>query len=173
MINKAGIKTIFFLISLLFWCIGIYGQETYGGKEDSTAVRPVPESLKNILSEIVKSKEPESNSTDVEIDGLLIDETKTKTGRDFFDFFYTKWEAPVNAKNFSIYIKENPYRLNTTQIEVIINEIPVFQSFLQPRSDLAENLADYAVERTKLYLLNYEDLMRQLDGEDKAGTGIY
>ena len=61
----------------------------------------------------------------------------------------------------------------TTQIEVKINETTVFQSFLQPRADIVEQLAEYAVSQTQMYLANYEELMRQLEGEDRSGTGIF
>jgi curli production assembly/transport component CsgE len=61
----------------------------------------------------------------------------------------------------------------TTQIEVKINETTVFQSFLQPRADIVEQLAEYAVSQTQMYLANYEELMRQMEGEDRSGTGIF
>ena len=104
---------------------------------------------------------------------MLFDETKTKSGRDFYDYFYGGWEAPPNASNYSIFISEKPYRLTTTLIEIKINETTVFQSFLQPRGDIVEQLARQAVAQTQMYLANYEELMRQLEGEDQSGTGIF
>jgi curli production assembly/transport component CsgE len=114
-----------------------------------------------------------TKDAELEIDGMLIDETKTKGGRDFFEQFYMKWESPPNAKNFTIFVSESPYRLTVTQIEVKLNETLVFRSFLQPRAEIIEEYAEYAVAQTRMYLVNYEALMRQLDGDDRAGTGIY
>jgi curli production assembly/transport component CsgE len=136
-------------------------------------LKEAPEDLKKLIEEISAAKQKVSSDADIEIDGLLFDETKTKSGRDFYDFFYTAWISPEGARNYSIFITEKPYRLTTTLIEVRINETPVFQSFLQPRSDYVEQLATDAVTRTQLYLANYEELVRQLDGEDRSGTGIY
>lgn len=141
--------------------------------QDTILLKKAPESLQKLIEEIKTTKENVSNDTDLEIDGMLFDETKTKVGKDFYDFFYSQWEAPPNARNFLIYITEKPYRLTTTQIEVKINEFVVFTSFLQPRADLVEQLAEQAVAQTQLYLANYEELMRQLDGDDQAGTGIF
>ena len=136
--------------------------------------RTAPESLHKLVEELNATKaESVSQDADIEIDGLLFDETKTKTGRDFYDIFYSIWEAPLSSKNYSIFINEKPYRVSTTRIEVKINETLVFQSFLQPRGDIVELLAEQAVSRTYLYLKNYEDIIRQLDGEDRAGSGIY
>lgn len=143
---------------------------------DTTQLKEAPESLQKLIGEITaqaKEQQEESADADLELDGMLFDETKTKSGRDFYDYFYNAWEAPPGASNYSIYITEKPYRLMTTQIEVKINETTVFQSFLQPRGDIVEQLAQQAVARTQLYLANYEELMRQLEGDDRSGTGIF
>ena len=141
--------------------------------EQNTEMKRAPESLEKLLEEVKAAEQKVTRDADIEIDGLLIDETKTKSGRDFFDFFYMQWQAPPEARNYSVFIKENPYRLMTTQIEVKLNETTVFRSFLQPRSDIIEEQADYAVAQTLLYLNNYEELMRQLEGADQSGTGIF
>lgn len=141
--------------------------------QDTTQFKKAPESLQRLLDEIKASKEKVSTDVELELDGMLFDETKTKSGKDFYDLFYSQWEAPPNARNFFIFITEKPYRLTTTQIEIRINEFIVFMSFLQPRADLVEQLAEEAVAQTQMYLANYEELMRQLEGDDQAGTGIY
>ena len=76
-------------------------------------------------------------------------------------------------RNYSIFISEKPYRLTTTMVEIKINETLVFQSFLQPRNEYVEMLAEQAVARTTIYLQNYEEIIRQLEGDDRSGTGIY
>jgi curli production assembly/transport component CsgE len=141
--------------------------------KDTTQLKEAPESLQKMIGEITKQQEQVSKDAELELDGMLFDETKTKSGKDFYDYFYSMWEAPPGARNFSIFITEKPYRLTTTQIEIKINETLVFQSFLQPRADIVEQLAEYAVAQTQMYLANYEELMRQMEGEDQAGTGIY
>lgn len=141
--------------------------------KDTTHLKKAPESLQKLIEGIKQSKEKVSKDAELELDGMLFDETRTKSGKDFYDIFYSQWEAPPNARNFLIYITEKPYRLTTTQIEVKINEIIVFISFLQPRADLIEQLAEQAVAQTQMYLANYEELMRQLEGDDQVGTGIF
>jgi len=145
-----------------------------GSVQDTTKqFKKAPESLKKLIEEITTEKKEVSSDADIEIDGLLFDETKTKSGRDFYEQFYSVWKAPADAKNYSIHILEKPYRLMTTLVEIKINETTVFQSFLQPRGDIIEQLAQQAVAQTQLYLANYEELMRQLKGEDQSGTGIF
>jgi len=108
----------------------------------------------------------------LEIDGLLIDETKTKSGRDFYEYFYKDWTAPIGAKNYTIYITEKPYRLNNTIIEIKINETLVFQQFLQRRDELVEEMAHNAARQVQQYLLQYEEITKQLGGADMVGDGI-
>jgi curli production assembly/transport component CsgE len=137
-------------------------------------LKEAPASLKSLLNKIITEETQKTkNDAEIEIDGLLIEETKTKSGKDFYDQFYRDWIAPKNAKNYTIFITEKPYRLTTTMIEIQINETLVFQSFLQPRADIVEELAEQAVATTQIYLQNYEEIVRQLDGDDRSGTGIY
>jgi len=162
------------LFSILFFCsLAFLGVAQTENTQDTMKSKEAPDDLKKLIEEISASKEKVSSDADIEIDGLLFDETKTKSGKDFYDFFYTAWIPPVGARNYSIFISEKPYRLSTTLIEIRINETLVFQSFLQPRGDYVEQLAADAVERTQLYLANYEELVRQLEGDDRSGTGIY
>ncbi len=139
-----------------------------------TKARKAPQNLQKLFEKIVSEEKGKvSNDADIEIDGLLFDETRTKNGRDFYDYFYRDWQAPAGAKNYSIYVAEKPYRLTTTMVEIRINETLVFQSFLQPRNDFLEMLAQQAVAQTSLYLEHYEELVKQLEGADQSGSGIF
>ena len=140
--------------------------------KDSIKTKPIPESLKKLLEQVVKQPD-NSGDLEIEIDGLLVDDTKTKTGKDFYDLFYGSWEAPKDAKNFTITISEKPFRLSSTLIVVSINDTPVYQSVLQPRQDIVEGLSQDAISTTQSYLANYEEIMKQLNGDDMVGTGIF
>lgn len=161
---------LFFLILML---IAQLGSSQNVLNSDSLKRIDAPDSLKKLIEEIKHANEQTKSDADIEIDGLLFDETKTKSGRDFYDLFYSQWEAPEGAKNYSIVLTEKPYRLSTTLIEIGINETTVFQSLLQPKAELIEQLALEAVIQTQLYLANIEELTREFAGEDKSGTGIY
>lgn len=165
------IKIVYILLFLIPALNGYSQTDTLQVKKE---LKEAPQSLKKLIEEITANEtEKVEEDADIEIDGLLFDETKTKSGRDFYDFFYTGWETPANARNYSIFITEKPYRLTTTMIEISINETLVYQSFLQPRSDYIEMLAEQAVAQTQMYLQNYEEIVRQLDGDDRSGSGIY
>ena len=82
-------------------------------------VKEAPQELKNLLDNIIEqATQKVREDASLEIDGLLIEDTKTKSGREFYDLFYRDWNAPEEAKNYSIFIVEKPFRLNITLIEV-------------------------------------------------------
>jgi len=140
--------------------------------KETVKSKPVPLDLKKVLEKVIKQP-VKSNDVEIEIDGLLVDDTKTKAGKDFYDLFYNEWEAPADAKNYTITISEKPFRLTSTLIVISINEDIVYQAILQPRQDLVEAQAEEGIDITQNYLANYEEITKQLNGDDMAGTGIY
>lgn len=110
---------------------------------------------------------------DLEIEALIIDETITKLGHDFYDDFYSLWEAPDTIKNYSITIQEKPLPQLGTQISISVNEIEIFRRFIQPRNEIVEEMANYAVQLASEYIENYESIQSSLQGDDLKGTGIF
>ncbi len=139
---------------------------------DSVKAKSATADLMKLVNEVIQQKE-KLNDIETEIDALLVDDTKTKSGKDFYDLFYAGWEAPESAKNYTITISEKPYRINTTLIVILINETPVYQSVLQPRLDIIEAISEEAILTTQDYLSNYTEIVRQLNGDDMSGSGIY
>jgi curli production assembly/transport component CsgE len=110
---------------------------------------------------------------DLEIEAIVIDETITKLGHDFYDDFYSLWEAPDTIKNYSITIQEKPLPQLGTQISISVNEIEIFRQFIQPRSEIVEEMAKYAVQLASEYVQNYATIQAELQGDDMRGTGIF
>lgn len=168
--------------------------ESFIGKKDSTkqnlelyhsndtsynftnndSLKGIPSVLEGVLESVLdQSEKAMENEMSLEIDGLIVDETLTKAGKDFYYNFFRNWEAPANAKNYSITIIEKPFRAMTTQIFIKINDNEVFKSMIQPRNDYIVQLSDYAISRCQQFLANYDEIMKQLEGEDKLGSGIF
>lgn len=80
--------------------------------EDSLIISPQTRDTLSLINERINIEKELS----LEIDGLLIDETLTKAGQDFFDLFYQLWEPPPGATNFMIRIVEKPFRGISTSI---------------------------------------------------------
>ncbi|WP_299991512.1 CsgE family curli-type amyloid fiber assembly protein [uncultured Pontibacter sp.] len=121
-------------------------------------------------SERIEEKKPIEqkirHSSQLEVDGLIVDETITKVGRDFYEIFHNKWEPPMFVKNFTILIKEFPTRGNGALVQIQVNEEIIFEQQLQPRYDIIEELAGYGVAIAAEYLENNR-LQQQLDADGK------
>lgn len=139
---------------------------------DTLLKQAVPEELKKMVEQLIKPTDT-TNDVELEIDGLLVDDTKTKTGKEFYDLFYSGWEANTGVKNYSITISEKPFRLSSTMIMVSINEMDVYQEVLQPRLDILEAQSQEAIAIIQNYLANIEEIRKQLNGDDMGGSGIY
>jgi len=88
----------------------------------------------------------------LEIDGMVIDETRSKIGRDFYDTFYQYWQAPPNANRFTITISELPAPGLGSIIYVKVNDTETFRYRLQPRYDIIQEAGRYAVRMTYHHL---------------------
>lgn len=89
-----------------------------------------------------------------EIDGMVHDDTRSKVGRDFYSVFYSHWQAPSEAHNFSIRVSEQPSPNLGTTIYVTVNYTETFRMRLQPRYEMIEEAGKYAVRQTYAYLQN-------------------
>lgn len=166
-------KNLIYLLGviLLFTHSGsVFAQQSQKAKDSLRTLQI----LKDALNSVVESSEKvESNILDMEIDGLVMDETITKVGRDFYEIYYSVWNAPKNAKNYTITIKEMILPGLATQVTVLVNETEVFKQRVQPRYDILEQMSKYAIQNTLRYLNNYEKMKSQLEGDDQSGSGIF
>lgn len=141
-----------------------------------TAVKKAPvilEKIVEIMEDKLEEQEKKSAAHDMMIDGLIIDETRTKMGRDFYEVFFSNWDAPEGARNFTLTIKELPGRATSSFISIEVNDQEIMELPLQPRYDVIEEMAKYAVARCYEYFANYEQIQRDISSGDLSGTGIY
>lgn len=109
-----------------------------------------------------------------EITGLIIDDTMSPFGVQFYEHFYLGWETPpgVNVE-YNIYIEEQATPQFGSIISVRVNQLLIFQQMVRPRGEDIENAARQALEIASHYLENYEAYQQQLSGEDLMGDGLY
>ncbi len=175
-----GIRKYTFACLLLLCCLSLLSFPAMAQKADvpldaediDSTTAEAPPALKSIMQDLEAEKN-NSGSADIEIDGLIVDETVTKMGRDFYQVFYSNWEAPPNFRDYTLKLSEKPMRGIGTMIIIEINDQVVAESPLQPRYDIIESIAKQAVQVCYNYLMNYEQIQRDLSGEDLSGSGIY
>ena len=115
----------------------------------------------------------QSRADQLEIDEIMVNATISKPGNDFFYYYSNSFIWPESSGDFIVEVRERPFRLNNTQITIKVNDLEVFQNMLQPRISYLEELAAYAQQITVSYIINYQQIMKELDGDDRSGSGIY
>lgn len=114
-----------------------------------------------------------TRADDIEIEGIIVDATQTKIGKDFYDLFYQQWSQVEDLPYHSITISEKALPQLGSQISVQIEDQLIFRQIVQPRYEKIEEMAIYALQQAYQYVINYDEMQKQLQGEDLQGTGIY
>ncbi len=96
------------------------------------------------------------------ITGLIVDETMTKAGRDFYEYFSTYWQ-PIRGMDYTIYIEERADVIRGSQFWVKVDDDVVHQFRLSPRQGQIEELAGYTVSRVYGYLMQRLTVKKQLE----------
>lgn len=96
--------------------------------------------------------------------GLVLKNTITKAGRDFYKYFYSDYFNSDTETDKNILIEEVPGRGRTTLITVKVEDQLVWQFFSQPRKQFLKQMASTALDRSRRRLRQLEkqkeDLIR-------------
>jgi curli production assembly/transport component CsgE len=112
-----------------------------------------------------------AQSKDVEIDGLIIDQSRSKIGHDFANNFGLSWETA--AIGYNIVITEQADVRAGSWVSIEINSELVFKALLKPNAEEIENLVTEAVADCNEFLSNQNEASRNLEQEqDMQGNGI-
>lgn len=111
-----------------------------------------------------ESSEEFNSEPNLELEGLILDETRTKMGRDFYDLFYQNWEPPKNAPNVTITISEQPSMGLGTQVSIKIDYEQVYNARLQPRYEYIEAVSKQAVAHCQSIIQQQASIQNHLNG---------
>lgn len=106
-----------------------------------------------VVGEDVKADKPADG---LELLGIVSDDTKTKFGKDFYDFFYGKYqEKKLNARKI-VRIEEELSFGRTTRIRVVIDNDLINEFVSRPDEDFLMYMADDSIARLIKYLQDIE-----------------
>jgi len=120
-------------------------------EDDDAAMEAFRKAFQAVLAE-KENEDKSASEIHLEIDGMVHDETRSKVGREFYDQFYSEWEAPSQARNYSIRVLEAPSPNPGTMVFVEVNQEEVFRYQLQPGDTRLEDAGKYAVKRAYQHL---------------------
>lgn len=109
------------------------------------------QAFKKVVESKKKAQQESKNVEEQEYQGLglgsmILDETRSKMGSNFYSVFYKQWEDPPNVQNFTITVSEQPMRSRGTLVQVEIDNQLVYRDRLEPRYYKTEQAAKQAVK---------------------------
>lgn len=122
-------------------------------------------SFKLSFSQEKETSLKEETSKELTFTGLILDKTKTKIGRDFYEAFVNLWEFPLGTENLNIVIEEQTDPRFGIQIFIYIENNLIYYSILKPRLEDIDAKADEAVQIVFNYFMNYLKYQKYLEEE--------
>lgn len=162
---------------ILFSLLSLWAASTVFSQVDTVTTKELPEEIKSVIEKYSQEAPIEDTTVkekdiSLELDGLIINETISKAGNDFYNQFRENWNIPKEINEFTIYIMERPMPGMGNLITIKINYKEIFQNRISPRIEQIEQLADYAVNLSEQHLMKQQEISEELE-EDMSGTGIY
>lgn len=147
-------------------------------KQEKTKEEKIKELLSGLpIKEKQEKKETKilENALDIEeITGLIFEKTMTNIGYEFYENFFSLWEAPEGIAGYNIFIHEKASPMWGSLVYINVNNTLVWRKMIRPRSGEIEKAVKNSIEAVKNYLYRYEEIRKQLEeGGDMLGNGIY
>ncbi|MFP2996482.1 CsgE family curli-type amyloid fiber assembly protein [Spongiivirga sp. MCCC 1A20706] len=114
--------------------------------------------------ELRRQKNDPNVSDGLEIKGLVVENVRSKVGKDFYDYFYQQFTLKNPESDQLVKVEEQLGIGIGTRIQIKVQEDLVFESFARPNEEQLVNLANSAVARVLQYFKQKErqkQLLRQ------------
>lgn len=141
-------------------------------RKEPAALPPaqVEEALRLLLRADSASQRPARGP---ESAGLVLDQTLTKLGRDFFELFYGGFEPPLGVSEYTIVVTERPVRAGSALVAIALNDVDLVEMPLPPRYDQMTEVVAEAIDIVKSQLAEDQRVSRQLDAGHRVRPEVY
>lgn len=142
----------------------IYQDEKLIGKD-----RKVLNGIEGEADQVENFKKPtphkdvkNTNKDSFSLKGIVIEDTKTKAGNDFYDMFYSSYLTNnINGERI-VKIEERWAIGNTTQITISVGNEVVVQFFVNPRNQYLKSMAERSIYKVNAYFQRLKDTEAQI-----------
>lgn len=116
---------------------------------------------KDSIQITTKELRPISEASLMVLKGIVVDETKTKIGRDYYDAFYSTYNQYPSKFEFIINISELPHRGLSSILQVKVDQDLIYEFFTNPDEDLIKQQVGVTFQR----LISYANSKGKLKNE--------
>lgn len=116
-----------------------------------------------IIVEEKKSEVLNKNEAELEITGIVSDDTKTKVGKDFYDIYFSKYNSEAIKGNQIVQIEEQLNIGRTTILKITIDNKLISEFIANPNEEFLSQKAEEAIQITKKYFKDLEKLKNRIE----------
>lgn len=95
------------------------------------------------------------------IRGIVVDDSKTKMGRDYYDLFYSTYNQYPTKFDFVIHISELPYRGLSSVLQVKVDQDLIYEFFTNPDEEYIRQQVFATFQRLLAYANNKDKLKHE------------
>ena len=88
----------------------------------------------------------QSSSALDQFDGIVIDQTITRPGKDFYQLFATNWRDQPLSERYTVSVREQPSARFGSQVFIVFGNRRIFQGQISPNRHQIRMLSEAAVE---------------------------
>jgi len=121
------------------------GKDRLQFKITEEAIQEITQHDKQVINVSEDKAKPQDG---VLINGLVVENTITKAGRDFYRYFYSEFYNREIVSPQNIIIEEVPGRGRTTRISVSVGDQLVMRFFAQPKKEYLKQMANISIARS-------------------------
>lgn len=99
----------------------------------------------------VESEKINKPNDGVEISGIVVEETKTKSGKDFYDSFYFYYSFNNIKGDEVVKIDEMRTFRNSTKIMITIGDETIFEFFARPNEEYIDQMSKISMQKVYKY----------------------
>ncbi|MBW2148140.1 MAG: hypothetical protein JRG73_16925 [Deltaproteobacteria bacterium] len=115
---------------------------------------------------------PVLGKSDIEIDTLVLDQTRTRSGQEFYREFVSLWETPKGISGFNIRIKERPDARWGSMIFIYVDDRMVFRCIVGRRHEEIMEMVERSIRTVIMHLYRRSFEKGKLKEEDLLGDGM-
>ena len=114
-----------------------------------------------------------SFANDFSLNGVILNQAKTRLGYDFYHFFSSSWESPETTEFYTIVLYEQASPKFGSLVDIKVNDQLVERIHLNRRSKTIEDVAKKATRRVSRYVAaRFSGQSGQQNSVDLSGSGF-
>lgn len=103
------------------------------------------------------------DETSLMLEGMVVDESKTKFGRDFYDSFFSVYNQYPNKFKFIVLISELPFRGQTSIIQVKADYEIVYEFYTHPNEEYNQQQVAIALRQLTKFAEEKENIKQEFN----------